>query len=977
MATDAERLIVSLEARTRQFTNELKKANTQAQKSLRDIETKFARTNKKLSTGLTFGGGMGGRFAGAAGAALAARQIQQYADAWTTAGNKIAAASQISGRQARGLTELNDIAAKTRSGITETVDLYAKLLRATKDVAKSEEEVARATEIVNKAFKAGGAATSEQVAGVLQLSQALGSGLLQGDELRSLRENAPLIAQAIADEFETTIGGLKDLGAEGKLTTDRVFKAILNAQPQIEKAFGSTTATIGDGFTAVNNALTESVGRIDAVTGISGEAGAALHDLVIVIEALTTGIEHLAGTPAAKFIGFLDDIVTRMEPLNKALALVGAGNLGRGGNMGADFLSGMDKIAPAAKSLSAINKKFDEFRDSVAEMKPEAVVAFDALRKGLNEGTVGAGEAKKALASIFGDDPMFARIGSEFEPLLDALKEVVKLAKEAKEAIGGVGPGRGDGAAEVAARKEKRFLEDRDADAKRTELEKDIDTRAKAIIEAAEKIGITMTEAAAKIQAKGELAAEKAATTSAAAASSAMDLIKEFEGFRSKPYYDVNAYRAGYGSDTVTLDDGSVQKVTKGITVSLEDATRDLTRRIEEFQKGIKADIGADTFNSLSEQQQAVLTSIAYNYGSLPDRIIEAIKGGDAAGIYNAIKGLGSDNGGVNRNRRNAEAQLFIGDAPAGIKKGIDSQEDFAKRLEEQKAYIAGLQAETGIRATLNPLVNDYGLALSTVEAAQQLLTEAQKEGTAAGLELKDVQQLLYGDLSALSPAARDQAMAMRELANQTGQAEAAGERLSVSQERLQDKLKQSSAFGKDVLGGFIRDLREGKSATEALANALDKVADKLLDMALNSLFDGIGGTPGAGGGIFGGLFSFLFAKKGGVYADGKKQPLKTFARGGVSRSAAIFGEAGPEAAVPLPDGRRIPVDLRGPAGGGGSTETVRVVLQDDSGRMAEIADQRIQTRAGTIIEISTQQSVKAVRKQMPGLMANAQARSL
>ncbi|MEG7790098.1 glycoside hydrolase family protein, partial [Listeria monocytogenes] len=87
----------------------------------------------------------------------------------------------------------------------------------------------------------------------------------------------------------------------------------------------------------------------------------------------------------------------------------------------------------------------------------------------------------------------------------------------------------------------------------------------------------------------------------------------------------------------------SIVKVTQGMTVTLEQANRDLERRIGEFQAGIKKAIGADAFNAMTEQQQAVLTSIAYNYGSLPDRIIKAIATGDAGAVYTAIKGLSND----------------------------------------------------------------------------------------------------------------------------------------------------------------------------------------------------------------------------------------------------------------------------------------------------------------------------------------------
>lgn len=854
MATDMERLIVSLEARTKAFENQLKKANATAQKQLRGVEQQFDRTNKKLSRGLTFGGGAMGRYAGAAGAALAARQIQQYADAWTEAGNKIAAASQISGRQARGLGELNDIADKTRSGLTETVDLYAKLLRSTKDVAKSEAEVALATEIVNKSFKAGGAAASEQAAGILQLSQALGSGILQGDELRSLRENAPLLAQAIADEFKTTIAGLKQLGADGELTTDRVFKAILNAQPKIEKAFGATNATIGDGFKAVNNALTESVGRIDAVTDISGKAGQALRDLVVVIEALTKGVEYLSGTPAANLVSWLDDVVGRLEPLNKSLAMLGAGNLGAGGDMGKDFLSGMDKIAKPIMAIAELNKKFDEFRESLAEMKPDAVRAFDALRGKINEGTIGAEDAREAIKNIVGGDPMLERIKSEFDPLLDVLKKVQEEASKAKLALLEIG---GDDRQESLANQRgakdvAKFRSGLTDEATRKSDEKELQAKTAEVMEKAEKAGLAMTEAAARIEAASLLASESSVKASEASVGSAADLIKKFEGFSSKPYWDVNAYRAGFGSDTVTLSDGSVQKVTQGITVSLETANRDLARRIEEFQRGIEGSIGAETFRGMNEGQQAALTSIAYNYGSLPDRIVDAIKTGNTETVYNAIKDLGGDNGGINRKRRNSEAETFLSGAPEGIQQDITLRQEQANIIRETMEAIrqqnAAIGEETAMLGASNAEKERARLVTETLNDLQRQGIEITDEIRAAVEAEADAR---YGQVAAYD-AAVVAADALKEK-----QAE-----LAAQQEEI------NNAFA-GAMKSFISDLAHGKSLTEALTNAVGRLADRLLDIALDNIFAGFGKGGGGGGGLLGGIGGFLSSLFGGFESGG------------------------------------------------------------------------------------------------------------
>lgn len=216
---------------------------------------------------------------GGLGAALSVGEVASYADAWTEAGNKIRAAAASTGVQVRSLDELKTGANTARASLEAYVDLYARLVRSASGVAKSEQEIATATDIVAKAFKAGGASASEQAAGILQLGQALGSGVLQGDELRSLRENAPILAQAIADEFGVTIAQLKDLGAEGKLTSDRVFRSIINAQKPIEEQFRATNSTIKDAMTRINNEFTAYIGNADQSAGASAKLVEALQFL--------------------------------------------------------------------------------------------------------------------------------------------------------------------------------------------------------------------------------------------------------------------------------------------------------------------------------------------------------------------------------------------------------------------------------------------------------------------------------------------------------------------------------------------------------------------------------------------------------------------------------------------------------------------------------------------------------------------------
>lgn len=143
------------------------------------------------------------------------------------------------------------------------------------------------------------------------------------------------------------------------------------------------------------------------------------------------------------------------------------------------------------------------------------------------------------------------------------------------------------------------------------------------------------------------------------------DTVVGFEGFSSTPYWDVNAYRVGFGSDTITKPDGTVVNVTPGMTVTREDAARDLTRRLNtEFIPGIVKDVGDEAWARLPEQAKTALASIAYNYGSIGRggaNIVAAVRSGDLEAIAQAIERLKSHNDGINAKRRQAEANMVRG----------------------------------------------------------------------------------------------------------------------------------------------------------------------------------------------------------------------------------------------------------------------------------------------------------------------------
>ncbi|MDK4727474.1 phage tail length tape measure family protein [Rhizobium phaseoli] len=437
--------------------------------------------------------------------------------------------------------------------------------------------------------------------------------------------------------------------------------------------------------------------------------------------------------------------------------------------------------------------------------------------------------------------------------------------------------------------------------------------------------------------------------------SAAARMIRSFEGFITNAKWDTNHYRVGFGSDTATRANGKIEEVTKDTVVTLDDAQRDLSRRIMEFQDGIQKAIGIDTWKSLSEAQQAALTSIAYNYGSLPDAVVKAIQdGGGPEKVAKAIAALSSNPG-----RRKQEAESYLSgtgvsmnDAGLGDKKTPD--QIFQGDVSEIQKRIDVLNAEYAAQAKLNPLINDYGFAVEKAKIQQQLLSEAQQAGVTVTPEL---------------------AASIDTLATNYAKASSASEGLKVSQERLKKSAEEFRDLGRDVVGGFISDLRSGKSAAEALAGALDKVVDKLIDVSLNAIF-GTGGAGGlfggGGGGLLGGMIIPGILHSGGVagsdgYGHGRSVSPSTFAGAKRYHTGGVAGLQPGEVPAILQRGEVVLPRGTKTGGGGGKTQIQVGVSVDDTGGLRayvkSVSQDTVTAASPRILSAANQQVVPTMAK--------------
>lgn len=390
------------------------------------------------------------------------------------------------------------------------------------------------------------------------------------------------------------------------------------------------------------------------------------------------------------------------------------------------------------------------------------------------------------------------------------------------------------------------------------------------------------------------------------------------------------------------------------------------------------ADISYDLIKKYATENARVLQSAGVHVDEAALQLAHFLGAGDAAKVLSAAPGTPLA-GLISQASINANPTILGGgrtvddaiayaqrraSASVGSSQAKTPDDIFQGSMEDIQRRIDLLNAEAQAQAGLNPLVNDYGFALDKAKIKQQLLNDAAKAGVEVTPEL---------------------AAKIDELAGNYAKASSSADAFKASQQKILDQQRELNDFGRGVLGGIIDDLRAGKDAGEIFANVLNKIADKLEEMALNALFPSgggglLGGLFGGGGGLLGGFLIPGILHSGGVagvdgYGHGRAVAASTFAGARRMHGGGVAGGLQPgEVPAILQKGEVV---LPRGARGGGSSDTVRVVLQDDSGRMSDIADQRIKTHSGTIVDVAVQRSQKATQKNMPGYLANAQARSL
>ncbi|MBQ4955490.1 tape measure protein, partial [Acinetobacter baumannii] len=219
------------------------------------------------------------------------------------------------------------IAQKTYSAWDSVLQVYQRFSDNAKTLNLTMVDTARLTETVSKAVAISGASAQAADAALVQFGQALASGTLRGEELNSVMEQTPALAKAIAQGMGITVGQLRSVAAEGKITSQEIVKALRNVEKDVDTLFAKTDITIGQSLTLLNNEITKFVGEAGKGSGAAQVLAGSIQTLasnldLIADGALVVGIGYITKAISTKAIAVQASIVASIQ--NRAATLAEA-----------------------------------------------------------------------------------------------------------------------------------------------------------------------------------------------------------------------------------------------------------------------------------------------------------------------------------------------------------------------------------------------------------------------------------------------------------------------------------------------------------------------------------------------------------------------------------------------------------------------------------------------------------------------------
>ncbi|WCF71710.1 tail length tape-measure protein 1 [Acinetobacter phage Acba_14] len=331
---------------------------------------------------------------------VATRALAGYMAGLLTVGSAISKMDTYTGLQNRlklvtnNQVELNKatedtfrIAQKTYSAWDSVLQVYQRFSDNAKTLNLTMDDTARLTETVSKAVAISGASAEAADAALVQFGQALASGTLRGEELNSVMEQTPALAKAIAKGMGITVGELRSVAAEGKITSQEIVKALRNVESDVDALFAKTDITIEQSLTLLNNEITKFVGE-------AGKGSGAAQVLAGSVQTLASNLDLIADGALVVGIGYITRaILMKSAAIKEGMASTLASRQ-------ASVLNAQAEYAEATAALNAAKAHLANVRATNAETQAKFGATAAATRYAQAQAAVTAATNAQTAAQI-------------------------------------------------------------------------------------------------------------------------------------------------------------------------------------------------------------------------------------------------------------------------------------------------------------------------------------------------------------------------------------------------------------------------------------------------------------------------------------------------------------------------------------------------------------------------------------------------
>lgn len=284
-------------------------ASGQANQSLKETESAANSAQKGVNTLKSGVTALVSAFA-ALGIGLGVKELIDAADAYNTLAGRIKIATQDGGNFAEAMNGVQRVAISTNSSLEATATLFTKVNDVGKQMGLTQQQTLDLTETITKAMQLGGGSAQSSEAAVVQLTQALQSGVLQGDEFNSIMEQAPAISKLLAQSLGVTTGELRKMANEGELSTSRVIKAFQSQRAAVDAEYAQLPLTVNKSLQKIKTEWMILIGEMDTQAGnITGSIAQMLSGLAdnmdvvkIIFKDVMSGIDAIG----ARFSSLVD-----------------------------------------------------------------------------------------------------------------------------------------------------------------------------------------------------------------------------------------------------------------------------------------------------------------------------------------------------------------------------------------------------------------------------------------------------------------------------------------------------------------------------------------------------------------------------------------------------------------------------------------------------------------------------------------------